>query len=371
MPAKSKSQQRLFGMVTAYKEGKLKLDDLPVSLAKKIKSIADGSKKKTGDKRKKTKGITKKAASDYASTKHKGLPEKVKESQVKRLSDFLNEEKSETHPLDDLKANFRSWEQDCDNEEVANSLYHILASRHPGEDEEELKSLAYDWVGYEDEDDNRNYLRDTIYHGRSEIPDELIDDFDTSRNPDEFEDEEIEECVNTKKVLKFNETNLGEKHHPQIEEEVEELNKKDGKLKEGIIHFTKFESVNENLNKFVGTPGDTEIWYMKETNFDSWDFREEMYKEEPNHNMEYTKRNGPRIDPKNLEKTHALLGTVGETDLDEIYHMMNNWGVGKLSNDFLEERGVTHTSMSVGDIIKIGDTIWFVDGRGFKDITNE
>jgi len=80
MPAKSKSQQRLFGMVTAYKEGKLKLDDLPASLAKKIKSIADGKKKKTGDKRKKTKGITKKAAKDYASTKHKGLPEKLKES---------------------------------------------------------------------------------------------------------------------------------------------------------------------------------------------------------------------------------------------------------------------------------------------------
>ena len=53
----SKSQQRLFGMVTAYNKGDLKLDDLPASLAKKIKSIAGGSRKKTGDKRKNTKGI--------------------------------------------------------------------------------------------------------------------------------------------------------------------------------------------------------------------------------------------------------------------------------------------------------------------------
>ena len=73
--AKSKSQQRLFGMVTAYKSGKLDIDDLPPSLAKKVKGIADGTRKKTGDKRKKTKGVTKKAAKEIAGTKHKGLPE--------------------------------------------------------------------------------------------------------------------------------------------------------------------------------------------------------------------------------------------------------------------------------------------------------
>lgn len=83
--AKSKSQQKLFGMVHAYKDGKLKLKDLDSGLAKKIKDIAYGSKKKDG---KKGKGISKKDAKDYASTKHKGLPEKVKES----FNDFLNEE---------------------------------------------------------------------------------------------------------------------------------------------------------------------------------------------------------------------------------------------------------------------------------------
>ena len=60
MPAKSKSQQRLFGMVHAYQKGEL---DNPSA---EIKDIA--------------KSISKKDAKDFAETKHKGLPNKVKKS---------------------------------------------------------------------------------------------------------------------------------------------------------------------------------------------------------------------------------------------------------------------------------------------------
>lgn len=88
--AKSKSQQRLFGMVTAYKDGKLKLGDLPDSLAKKIKGIADGQRKKTGDKRKKTKGISKRKAKDYAKTKHKGLPETIDENKEFNREEYID-----------------------------------------------------------------------------------------------------------------------------------------------------------------------------------------------------------------------------------------------------------------------------------------
>ena len=56
MPALSKSQQRLFGMVHAYKNGKLK------KAPKKIKEIADH--------------ISDEDARDFAKTKSKGLPEK-------------------------------------------------------------------------------------------------------------------------------------------------------------------------------------------------------------------------------------------------------------------------------------------------------
>ena len=65
MPAKSKSQQRLFGMVHAYKKGELDTKGVDADLLKKIKKIAGGIKDKSAKK--------------FAKTKHKGLPE-VKES---------------------------------------------------------------------------------------------------------------------------------------------------------------------------------------------------------------------------------------------------------------------------------------------------
>ena len=97
----SKSQQRLMGMVYAYKNGSLKLDKLPQSLADKIKGIADGERRKTGDKRKFTKGMSKGDVKDFASTKHEGLPQKVEENKtfkmenkIKRFDEYVNESKN-------------------------------------------------------------------------------------------------------------------------------------------------------------------------------------------------------------------------------------------------------------------------------------
>lgn len=60
--AVSKNQQQFMGMVHAYKKGEMK--DAPASVKKAAK------------------GMTKKAAKDFASTKHKGLPTRVDESVV-------------------------------------------------------------------------------------------------------------------------------------------------------------------------------------------------------------------------------------------------------------------------------------------------
>lgn len=69
MPAKSKSQQRFFGMVSAAQDGKLKTKKLKD--AERIKDVADDMTEKDVDK--------------FAETKHKGLPEKVK----KKVSESL------------------------------------------------------------------------------------------------------------------------------------------------------------------------------------------------------------------------------------------------------------------------------------------
>lgn len=65
MPSKSKSQQRFFGMVDAYKKGELK------NPGSKVKKAAEG--------------MSMDDVKDFAETKHKGLPEKVEENMNKQI----------------------------------------------------------------------------------------------------------------------------------------------------------------------------------------------------------------------------------------------------------------------------------------------
>ena len=67
MPSKSKAQQRFFGMVDAYKKGEMK------KASSKIKKAA--------------KGMSMDDVKDFAETKHKGLPEKVEEQTIIRLTE--------------------------------------------------------------------------------------------------------------------------------------------------------------------------------------------------------------------------------------------------------------------------------------------
>jgi hypothetical protein len=65
MPAKSKSQQRLFGMAYAYKKGESELSDFPEGIRDQIKRMADD--------------MSLSKLKDYAETKHQGLPDEVQE----------------------------------------------------------------------------------------------------------------------------------------------------------------------------------------------------------------------------------------------------------------------------------------------------
>jgi len=88
MPASSKSQQRFFGVVKAMQKG-----DLP----------------KTGKAGKVAKSMTKKDVDDFASTKHKGKPEKVKrEMKVRNLIKKMVREEIEETMCFDLQTE-RCW----------------------------------------------------------------------------------------------------------------------------------------------------------------------------------------------------------------------------------------------------------------------
>ena len=69
MPSTSKAQQRFMGLVHAYKKGEVKGSEV----SKAVKDAAKSMKKKS--------------TKDFASTKHKGLPNKVKKEDLMRLID--------------------------------------------------------------------------------------------------------------------------------------------------------------------------------------------------------------------------------------------------------------------------------------------
>jgi hypothetical protein len=77
MPSVSKSQQRLFGQAYALKTGEIKRSDLDPRYAQEIANLADS--------------MSAKKLRDFATTKHKRLPEKVKENKIMNFNTFINE----------------------------------------------------------------------------------------------------------------------------------------------------------------------------------------------------------------------------------------------------------------------------------------
>ena len=77
--------------------------------------------------------------------------------------------------------------------------------------------------------------------------------------------------------------------------------------------------------------------------------------------------------PKHLGDTHVLIGSIRARDLNEIYKIMQgeNWSPNGEARGLIQARGTGHTSMSVGDIIQIGNHTWLVDLTGFQKIASE
>jgi hypothetical protein len=109
-------------------------------------------------------------------------------------------------------------------------------------------------------------------------------------------------------------------------------------------------------------PGNTQIWYAK-----------------PGHlrnlvmGYDYLKQNDRLPDPTNLEATHKLLGTINQTDLNTIYAMMQGevWSPRGEARRLIRDKGLSHTSMSVGDIIVRDGDVIMVDSIGFASLSKQ
>jgi len=73
---------------------------------------------------------------------------------------------------------------------------------------------------------------------------------------------------------------------------------------------------------------------------------------------------------KDIQNTHIPLGSVQGTNLERIFYIMQgeNWSPNGEARNLIRKKGLKHTSMSVGDIVKVGNSWNLVDGVGFKKI---
>lgn len=93
MPARSRTQQRLFGQALALKRGEISKRDLDPRWAQEIANLADS--------------MSIKKLKDFAETKHKNLPEKVEETKILNFTRFINEELT-TQQVNSLESAFKN-----------------------------------------------------------------------------------------------------------------------------------------------------------------------------------------------------------------------------------------------------------------------
>lgn len=138
MPAKSKSQQRFFGMVDAYKKGEMK------NASKKIKDAA--------------KNMTKKEIKKFASTKTKNLPEKVDENLISiKESQFKSIVKETVHNIlceldwktyaNAAKKRLAQYSNDLNDINKLDKYYNLARKANKAFDDEFVGDNKYDTLG--------------------------------------------------------------------------------------------------------------------------------------------------------------------------------------------------------------------------------
>lgn len=122
MPAKSKAQQRFMGLVKSYQDG-----DVPAS--KVSKSVKDAAK-----------SMGKGDVEDYASTKHKGKPEKVTEGKLDKVAKAL---------FKDLNKKFPNFDTERKNStRDFNRVVKYLKGKMPKVPNRKVRDIAVNYHSY-------------------------------------------------------------------------------------------------------------------------------------------------------------------------------------------------------------------------------
>ena len=110
--------------------------------------------------------------------------------------------------------------------------------------------------------------------------------------------------------------------------------------------------------------GTTEIWYANDA-----------FIREAGMGYEWLEKKGILPDPSHytkLELTHVFLGRIKESNLNKVMRMMQGqfWSPEGEARSLIRRKGLGHTSMSVGDIIRANGKTLLVDRVGFKELTS-
>lgn len=76
-------------------------------------------------------------------------------------------------------------------------------------------------------------------------------------------------------------------------------------------------------------------------------------------------------DISNLEKTHIFLKEIEATDLEQVFVMMQGevWSPNGEARNLIQSKGLSHTSMSVGDIVQEENgKVQICDNFGFVEL---
>jgi len=128
----------------------------------------------------------------------------------------------------------------------------------------------------------------------------------------------------------------------------------------GLQYDTIYDAATETGNDGYSL-GRTEIWYAQD-----------QFSRDAGMGWEWLGTHGFLPNPKNLGYTHVFLGRIKESNPSNVFRMMQGemWSPEGEARTMIRRKGLGHTSMSVGDIIRIGGKTLFVDRTGFKDITD-
>ena len=105
--------------------------------------------------------------------------------------------------------------------------------------------------------------------------------------------------------------------------------------------------------------GNTEIWYANN-----------KFSRDAGMGFDLLDKHGLLTNPKELGLTHVFIGGIRESNPGRVMRMMQGevWSPEGEARSMIRRKGLDHTSMSVGDVIRVGGKTIFIDRGGFKEL---